>query len=871
MDRMGNSLDRSLLLARLLLENGHQIRLVRANLPDQLAQEKAATFSELRFANKQMLLDSYRDLEAVTSKLSKDDISSDLPMRRFEEGDSARHFSRLEALTKEVEKQSEFISKNLKIEGSSATVPLDVFRDHWWIQVNSDGAWVDLDVSDLINDGSIQNLDQIYELSDAQSPIQSLPGDLLHRVVVRLVIEKRDGQTVQEQVPLEHVIVPAENPGLAMQLSIVPRRDRLIEALRFVGDDPSILSQSFSGLDEWQPFLQLGTEQINGVRFDDKGNLLTDEVAENEGGGLLGTALSQITDELEQRAPGILSGAWIEYEIYTPGEASKTSRRQLFDLVGVENRAADQSPAQDIVITEDLARWRASALTDMVQILPQVAWMTPGKIRQMRLKSILDNAPFFSRLVGAASTGASLDSDAFAPALIGGPHMLALARLELSPIADSIYIDRINLLTNHTMLSFDKAGKLKISRSADIVENRANTLHGTDRVSAGITQGVTDTLAEAITSGGVPDMNNAALLVMLGERYAIRWQTFEPSVEVTVKQLPRQVAARISEATQTGYHVLAPDRLVRLAGAKGHGWWRIDPVHGTTLGLNHNGWGNTTTEYAIITSAIVYCTVAVASAEFSGIGKESGSFFNGLLSECHSEYTDSDSEAEPIGDVEGPNEIDEENSSAGSSTESEGAVFADPNETEENEERSYSWLDQAIDWWNEPSDPDWWNEPEGTDVKTEANSSGSEDSPVTVADAGNETETSDERRLSLDEALNNTLDTDSIEVNEIDDVGVDDGSLEGFSEASDGPARVLRGNPLPGAATEASTEEEAPAKPRLSAQDRLKQIDSIGGIDKDGNAVSEEDRPKAAEATKQDPSENSLRTGGLRLQFGYNW
>ncbi len=182
MDRGGNSLDRSLLLAQLLLSAGYQVRLANAALPkDQVLQ----------------LLSSVkgRANQGTTDESSASDEAKAARLR------VAQHAEKLLA---EV--------------GGTASGPAvadaaqaAALADHWWVQRQSGGRWVDLDPT-------------LPEARPGQSTLQPkrtvgvpLAGGKLaldaadcHEVELRIVIEAWRVDQLKTATVLHHVLRPAQ-------------------------------------------------------------------------------------------------------------------------------------------------------------------------------------------------------------------------------------------------------------------------------------------------------------------------------------------------------------------------------------------------------------------------------------------------------------------------------------------------------------------------------------------------------------------------------------------------------------------------------------------------------------------------------------
>ena len=154
-DRDGNALDRALLLQRLLTVAGHRARLASGTLDTANATQLASN-----------------------SELS----ASRFPFSAIEITDTRASNARSRVIN-----QSEHIMQLLgnspSGEREKAAVVADI-ADHWWVQVQNDGQWLDLDTLATGPEKSLTEATTTFTE-------ETLPKELYQQVSVRLLLETR--------------------------------------------------------------------------------------------------------------------------------------------------------------------------------------------------------------------------------------------------------------------------------------------------------------------------------------------------------------------------------------------------------------------------------------------------------------------------------------------------------------------------------------------------------------------------------------------------------------------------------------------------------------------------------------------------------
>lgn len=193
MDRLGNSLDRSLLLGELLHEAGHQeIRLASAQLSTQQAREllekarpipKGGVPTAPRPSQQELeeLIAKYAQrYDLDQTELRKHIHNATLQQQRLAEKAVQRTVEQTAEIAAAVEKFRVKEDPETRIAKLVATL-----RDHWWVQWKNGSQWVDLDPS--LPEG--RPLSQAKETFQGNTLHDRL-FDEVHTLQIRLIIER---------------------------------------------------------------------------------------------------------------------------------------------------------------------------------------------------------------------------------------------------------------------------------------------------------------------------------------------------------------------------------------------------------------------------------------------------------------------------------------------------------------------------------------------------------------------------------------------------------------------------------------------------------------------------------------------------------
>ena len=533
MDRSGNSLDRSLLLTDLLGQAGYDVRLAHETLSADDARLVLASVSP-----------AAGDGEDAPWLATPDEVAG------YQAAVDRAAASLMTLLPPSAGEQM----------GPDA---LAAAADHWWVQADVDGEWLDLDPAGLTAASSVD----VVALDAAADPLL----DLRQQVTMRVVVESTQDGEPMTFVPLSYDYrLGTGDPLASFKL-------RFDYAFAEPPEDELDLDGMAQVVSHWRPRLSGASGNVAGAWFSSDGRPEDPAgLAANEKFGDAASALGGLGDEPTVAPESRLTGVWLEYEASGPGLAPRTVRRDLL-------RMAEPEPA-DV----------AAALLDSTNVLVQSAQIHPDAFNSMILQNIVDAR---SGLIALAHIAAgdederilpSLAQTKLEPALLYG---LAMERFGWATDADreAMYLGRPNVWSEHLDYRRTPDG-LQQGYAVDIVENGLDVLpFAADRTTRlRVRQGVLDTLAEHALAGGPGSTNTWARFdAALGTGDA--WDVLLEPADLDAVD-PAFTAAdreRIEASVSTG-HVVVLDPTSPEVGAS---WWQVDPVTGETLGIGHNGWG----------------------------------------------------------------------------------------------------------------------------------------------------------------------------------------------------------------------------------------------------------------------------------------
>ena len=612
MDRLGNSLDRAVLLATLLKHAGHSVRLAHGELANDQA---AGLLPALIVARTDGLRRDSRsaplgagDVKQVAAQYSLDGPAIEQSLGSYA-ADGDRVFSALERRTADQTERLRAAVGRRAANGDRSTridSAIDLLRDHWWVQRQDGGSWIDLDL--LSPDTKA--------LTTAQETValDGLPSSQVHQVVVRVVAEQWSDGKVAERIALQHALKPAELIGKPIVLRFWPRR---WPSKMNPGPDPrQYLRTTALNQHEWVATLQIGRDTAAQSSLLENGDI-NDHPMMNDfakiGGSAAGAA-DDVANLLGGLAPEptqgsgkktMLTAAWLEFEIRAPGEPSRTTRHTVFDLLGPTARAA--RPVAQVGLDDAASLLRSLSLMMETEILPVGGKIAPEFYRHLVAESLLGNRELLRALVrGEISETATRPEDLGARlAPIPGPlYPLAMARLDRSRVSDQIYVVSPNVLTRHVFPAPAGGDRIALRDATDIVANEVGVdLRVKDAFAVRFEQGVFDTNAEALLQLGHKVAGSTANAFATSSDWVTL--TSADHSQLASLRFSDDDRRRVAQDLAAGSVIVLPKAPVKMGADEFVGWWRVDPARGDVLGVDTRGWGVASAEYMFVVSVVI--------------------------------------------------------------------------------------------------------------------------------------------------------------------------------------------------------------------------------------------------------------------------
>ena len=601
MDRLGNSLDQSLLLAELLTLAGHTVRLAQGNLADSGARE---ALQHLRPVPTNPV-----PTATVNEALVEQQAKLGVDLQAVQAGLQGE-LQALEAMKTDlggrVAAQAPFLASQLGTrpalaDTSAATVA--ALKDHWWVQVREAAQWIDLDPMWPASRAVAGTFSAVRTVAfDRPRGEIPLPPELVHEVTVRVVVEQWKQGKVVEKTALAHTFRPAETYGQPIVVQVAPLGWPKTPDIMKEDDPAAALKAVLEEQKEWLPSITVGDRTVQQSSFTETGEL------NGKPGQPLAAATAAVASSINDAFGGgdaepesQLTAAWIEYETRVPGRQVQKVRRDLFDLFDQQIRS--QNEMADPALDAAKRTTRSLALATAVQLLPVAAKPSREYVTSQVIAGVLRNRDARLEMTRRAEAGDIAGAIGAAEQLkitVNSQLLdLAFARFEWNPARQDIYLDAPNLLSYRTSLFQDASGTLAARQGFDVVTNAVAIRPGAtgDAFEIRVKQGTIDTNLEDLLMRR-PTTGNAGALLLASNRQG--WVTVRSPSDPAWSRLalPAEVRARIEDQLRRGYVVVAPSAATVTAGKGQTAWWRIDPRTGETLGFGSLGWGQSLVEYA---------------------------------------------------------------------------------------------------------------------------------------------------------------------------------------------------------------------------------------------------------------------------------
>ncbi|AMD02308.1 transglutaminase domain-containing protein [Halomonas chromatireducens] len=589
-DRMGSSLDRALLLAALMEEAGHTVRLVRTDLSEEALKRLESTWAGEPVARRpdgpiEMDL-SDASIKALAERLDSDPDAIAESLREQREAAETRQ-ARLLADGRQQAKALEALMDGAleAVDGTDAAP-----THHWWVQQRTGDGWADFDPAlpqqaageRLVAEGEVEH---VYP--------EALPDDVRHWLTVEVVAEQLHDDRLSEAVAFSHRLPAAELLGQQLHLELYPMALPSPQALLDGSHELDALPGALFDQEQWVPYLRLGDslERQDGIMADGSVVDLGSEAGMAGAFGEASSALGEVgigglgADEPD--TPPELTAVMVRFHVEAPGRETDIVERPMMDLIGPALRAAG---VEAFEFDDALREQRAVELLSTLEVLGQSTWVPPAQLAAWRYEGLMDNRQ--SALAGAY-LAAQRDDSFIGEALEARStrrstlDQLAAMRLAYSPHPERVALTRLNLLGYVTLMEF-KGGEYRRREGFDILDNRIAVPDGDAVAETRLAQGALDTLLEAelaVEARAALGNTARAFLHDLGE--GVDWRRVD-SLDGLADldwQPDADLKAHFATHLNTGQVLLLPDAPAREEAPT---WWQLDPATGDLLGYGRD-------------------------------------------------------------------------------------------------------------------------------------------------------------------------------------------------------------------------------------------------------------------------------------------
>jgi len=592
MNRGGNALDQSVLLAKLLNDAGFETRIAAGKLSDK--QVKLIFHSALSTPPPDFQPPVSDNFIATMRELNS---IMDTPNEKLQKAIEAlrappgvKNSDDMIAVTA----TTDFIESRMNeaIPGFSRPAPqpqiVKEAQQYYWAQYREvpSQPWQDIHA---VLPGSISFSTPV----SVQSYIaDEVPEELQHRVSFSAKIEQRVGG----KLVVHKLMSPWQRPAANM-LGIPISYSNHPDSLNSSGDYLDVLG-SLAKAQLFFPTFN-GSLASGGQAFDDKGQLIDPMVAGNQAAGVfktVGGAFGDVSAALggdEQTMQ--LTRHWLEFTFVSPDGGEHVIKRTLYDIqidgeldtVSLATKLAREHTF--MVSTGEMAGDYA-----LDQILRRI------ESSQQILQAVQERSFFLQKPIQlTVKQLEQVDSQWW------GHYLLypSFATQQKLGTASQLYISAPQLV----MYSEDPPIGEGQRRVIDIVRNERRAIQLVDSVLYNaprdtVLAGVWDTAMEGwvLSEEGRRSLNTFIALEGITNDDA---KVFFPKDAFTVAELglEKQALENIQADLARGYAIIVPDISPEMIKA----WWRVDPATGNTLGMLYTGGGSDFTEALSLISGVI--------------------------------------------------------------------------------------------------------------------------------------------------------------------------------------------------------------------------------------------------------------------------
>ncbi|WP_445005569.1 hypothetical protein [Halomonas mongoliensis] len=593
LDRMGSSLDRALLLAALMEEAGHTVRLARAALPEEALALLESTWAGEPIARRPdgpVAMDlSDASIAALAERLDSDPDAMAESLLAQREAAEERQSRLLDENRHQTQALMAMLGDSLRPASRQGT-PEPALTDHWWVQRRTADGWSDFDPAlpdhaageRLVADGEVES---VYP--------EALPDDVRHWLTVEVAAEQLKDGRLDEAVAFSHRLPAAELLGQQLQLELYPMELPSPQALLDGDLALDALPEALFGQEQWVPYLRLGDSLAR-----EKGIMADGSVVELGSDASIAGAFGEASSALGEigvggrrseapDTPPELTAVMARFHVEAPGHEPHTVERPMMDLIGPARRDAG---VEAFAVDGALREQRAIELLSTLEVLGQTTWVPPARLAGWHYEGLMDNrqAALAGAYLGAygddSFIGEALEARSARRAAL---DQLAAMRLAYSPYPERVALTRLNLLGYVTLMEFE-GGEYRRREGFDILDNRVAVPDGQAVAETRLAQGALDTLLEAeLAVAPSAALGNTARAFLHDLDEGADWQQVERLDDLAALDWTPSADLRAHFATRldAGQALLLPEAPARQEAPT---WWQLDPATGDLLGYGRD-------------------------------------------------------------------------------------------------------------------------------------------------------------------------------------------------------------------------------------------------------------------------------------------
>jgi hypothetical protein len=609
--RAGNSLDQSILLAKLLKDAGYEARIVRGRLTDQ---DATILLNELR--NLPETEPPVGDIAAIAAELTRGKASPE-EVRDIEDQlssipgpQSAPWFS----LVKENESQilGQLENADIQLPGKSISGQyIEEVRDYFWVEFKdmAQDPWKDIHVAF----GSTMPGQPVQTI---ETYADNIPVDLQHRFRIRVMLEIKTGNAIS----VRQLAAPWERPVsnlYAMPLTFANVPNTLMAENSF----SITLEEALRSADYFAPVFN-GAMAEGAPYFDLTGNLIDPMAAQSSGAGVfenINRAFSgAITEMGDEKTLPTITAQWLEFTFVEPGGRETSYQRMIFDRLGPAARQSGKFPDPSTRTGLEDVRELVQRHTIMVhagriprslamdQSLEQLGRWASGHANYLRALATSDTS---------RNTVATALEDV-PTAWSGFPTLFhEFDRVERLFPNHHIYRHGPSLVIFREGLAAENGAISAI----DIVTNPRRAY----RIDASsleidpaplVTAGAWDTEVESVP---IPDGENKISVSAAIEKAidaGSKLVMLDDHSDLSTAEFSANIKTVMANEITNGYVIIAPEYSVSDSAVA---WWRVDPSTGQTLGQLSSGKGGSESIEFLEVLGFGISTAALASSLYS--------------------------------------------------------------------------------------------------------------------------------------------------------------------------------------------------------------------------------------------------------------